>query len=313
MSTTPSTLEYPWYLNGNWWVFIFLFAFRYVRAVVNALAYFLYKPIPVPANPTYGPPDVSVIVCTKDIVNETFHAAIASALIHPIHTLFIATAGLKVAGQREPFLAKFTDPRIQLLWRPEAHRRDQTAQAVDLVHAPLLIISDDHTYWPNRTTFIPSLIAPFEDPNMGGVGPLLEARHRGHAFFSVAGFFNYLGMTYLLRRAHEFIATTSIDGGLSCLLSRFVVFRSVIHQDPEFKYAYLNDYYQGKRLDADDDKFTTRWLQNSKEGWKIRIQGGPDSTMTTELGEYPKFMGQCLRWTRTTYRSNPRALREPSA
>lgn len=97
-------------------------------------------------------------------------------------------------------------------------------------------------------------------------------------------------MTYLLRRAHEFLATNSIDGGLSCLSSRFAVVRTCIYGSPEFKHAYLNEYMTvlGKLvgpLNADDDKFHTRWLVN--QGWRITIQGGPESVMTTEA-EVPR-------------------------
>lgn len=114
---------------------------------------------------------------------------------------------------------------------------------------------------------------------------------------------------WLLRRAHEFIATTTIDEGLSCLSGRFAVFLSEIYGSAEFKQEYLNEYIcYGKvgPLAAGDDKFHTRWLTN--HGWDVAIQGGPESIMETELGVWPKFYGQCIRWNRSTYQSNRRAL-----
>ena len=59
-------------------------------------------------------------------------------------------------------------------------------------------------------------------------------------------------------------------------------------------------------LNADDDNFITRWMVN--RGWRIRIQYSEDACITTNLGEYPKFLAQCMRWARTTWRSNPRSL-----
>ena len=63
-------------------------------------------------------------------------------------------------------------------------------------------------------------------------------------------------------------------------------------------------------LNADDDKFHTRWLV--EHGWDVGLQAGPDSLMTTELGEWPRFLGQVLRWTRTTWRNNPVQLMNKS-
>lgn len=60
-------------------------------------------------------------------------------------------------------------------------------------------------------------------------------------------------------------------------------------------------------LNVDDDNFITRWMVN--RGWRIKIQYSEDACITTNLGEYPKFLAQCMRWARTTWRSNPRSLR----
>lgn len=304
-----SLLSHPWL-----WTLTIVFGFRYFRAVANFIAYCNYKPTPIPQQPSFRPTDVSVIIPTTALDSIVFHKVVESILRHGISSLLIVTAGPSVTEQdRISFKEKFSDRRVEVLWHPEPNGREQTAMAVDLITSsgtvtPLMIISDDHTFWPTQVTFIPSLIAPFEDPSIGAVGPVLEVRHHKHPV-SWRGFWNFMGMVYLLRRAHEFLATNSIDGGLSCLSSRFAVFRTGIYGNPEFKKVYLNEYIFWGRvgpLNADDDKFHTRWLVN--HGWKIKIQGGPDSVMTTELGEWPKFHDQCIRWNRTTWRSNPRAL-----
>lgn len=62
-------------------------------------------------------------------------------------------------------------------------------------------------------------------------------------------------------------------------------------------------------LNADDDNFITRWMVNNQ--WKIKIQYSDEACIETTLGEYPKFLHQCIRWTRTTWRSNPRSLISP--
>ncbi|OAK98008.1 hypothetical protein IQ06DRAFT_349738 [Phaeosphaeriaceae sp. SRC1lsM3a] len=176
------------------------------------------------------------------------------------------------------------------------------------VDTALLILQDDHTYWPTTNIFLQSLLVPFQKPSIGAVGVVLEARHQLHKF-SWAGFWNFLGMTYLDRRRYELCATYGIDGGISTLSGRFGVFRTEIYASPYFLKAYLNErifFGMVGPLNADDDKFHTRWLID--HGWSIKLQTGPETKMTTELGEWPKFNEQVLRWTWTTYRSNPRQV-----
>lgn len=89
--------------------------------------------------------------------------------------------------------------------------------------------------------------------------------------------------------------------------------RSEILKDPAFMREFINEKVSicclGNigPLNADDDNFVTRWTIN--HGWKIKIQYSDDACITTNLGEYPKFLAQCMRWARTTWRSNPRSLR----
>jgi hypothetical protein len=239
-------------------------------------------------------------------MSETFIKVVQSILEHSIAKLIISSAGPKIKLQSEALEMLFPDPRIVMLHRDEASRREQTAQAMEHVNTSLLILQDDHTYWPAQSSFTKSVLAPFEEPKTGAVGVVLEARHRKHPF-SFAGFWNFLGMTYLARRHYEYYGTCGIDGGLSTLAGRFSVFRSEIYKSEEFLQAYCNEYvFFGKvgPLNADDDKFHTRWLID--HGWKIKLQAGLESVMTTELGEWPKFNEQVLRWMRTTWRSNPR-------
>ncbi|KAF2107301.1 hypothetical protein BDV96DRAFT_693535, partial [Lophiotrema nucula] len=171
-----------------------------------------------------------------------------------------------------------------MLHRSLSSRREQAALAISHIKTPFLILSDDHTLWRATSNFLPSLLAPFSNPRVGAVGPVLQARHYHHRLFSFCGFWNFIGMAYLTRRAHEFLATNTIDGGLSCLSSRFVLFRSAIYTDPDFLHAYLNEYTFWGRvgpLNADDDKFHTRWL--TTHGWEIKTQYGKDCVMETEL------------------------------
>jgi hypothetical protein len=180
---------------------------------------------------------------------------------------------------------------------------------MQLITTPVTLISDDHTFWPSTQSFLPTLLAPFVDPVTGAVGPVLSVIHNTHPIPSWVGFWNVLGCLYLQRRTHEFLATNTLDGGVSCLSSRFFLVRTAIYADPKFLTQYLNEYvFCGKvgPLNADDDKFHTRWL--AEKGWSVKIQYTHECVLNTELGTWPQYVHQVVRWNRTTWRSNPRAL-----
>jgi hypothetical protein len=303
-------------------VFLFLFMFRYVRATLNAVASRLYRPTPILENPQYTAQDVTVVIPTTDVSNPTFHKVIRSILKHNVAKIIITSAGDAVLSQLPALHAAIPEFRsdmefadfstsCSLVHRAKPNYRQQVAKAMDSVDTKILIIADDHTYWPSSPNSIPSLLAPFEDPKIGAVGPAILGKHHHHPL-SFRGFWNFIGMVYLMRNHMQDRATNTVDGGLSCLTGGFGVYRSSIWKDPVFLSAYLNEYisffglYKVGPLTVDDDKFHTRWLVN--HGWKIKVQGGPETTLLTELGVWPRFHGQILRWTRTSWRTVPRTL-----
>ncbi|KAF2651947.1 glycosyltransferase family 2 protein, partial [Lophiostoma macrostomum CBS 122681] len=283
--------------------------FRYVRALVNWLAHSSYKATPIPLNPPFDPSDLTVVIPTTSLQTPTLHAVVRSILPHPVHTIIITAAGPTASFEISPFQAAFTDPRILIIHQDKPNRRQQTAAAMSLITTPLLLISDDHTFWPTTPSFLPTLLAPFTSPTIGAVAPVLSAIHDPHPTPSWAGFWNAMGCLYLWRRTHEFLATNTLDRGVSCLSSRFFLIRTAIYADPAFLAEYLNEYVFWGRvgpLNVDDDKFHTRWL--ATQGWDVKIQYTEECVLDTELGKWPKFADQVLRWNRTTWRSNPRAL-----
>lgn len=92
---------------------------------------------------------------------------------------------------------------------------------------------------------------------------------------------------------------------MSCVSGRTSAHRTQILAAPDFIHDFLHEYFLSGLvgpLHVDDDKFITRWMVNHE--WKIAFQHTPGACMETTLGEYPKFLVQCLRWARTSWRSN---------
>jgi hypothetical protein len=114
---------------------------------------------------------------------------------------------------------------------------------------------------------------------------------------------------YLERHNFELAATNAIDGSVFVLSGRTSAHRTAILQDPEFLQGFANEmFFFGKfgPIAADDDNFITRW--EVKKGWDIKFQYCADATIETDLGEPHKFVSQCMRWVRTTWRSNSCSL-----
>ncbi|KAF2256735.1 glycosyltransferase family 2 protein [Trematosphaeria pertusa] len=130
------------------------------------------KPASVPEKPSYTAADVTVVVTTVDISHMAIHAVVRSILEHEVKALIITTAGSGIPAQISSFNTVFRDQRILLLHRAEPNQHEQTAAAMKHVTTRLLVLSNDHTYWPSSPRFLPSLLAPFEDPKVGAVSPI---------------------------------------------------------------------------------------------------------------------------------------------
>ena len=115
---------------------------------------------------------------------------------------------------------------------------------------------------------------------------------------------DFLSAIYLERRTFEVAATANIDGGTGCLSGRTFTIRTSIIQSQRFIDEFNNEKFLGciSLIAADDDNFVTRFLVN--DGWKIAYQFAKEAELFTTLENNPKFLGQCIRWRRTTWRSN---------
>ncbi|OCL14693.1 glycosyltransferase family 2 protein [Glonium stellatum] len=293
----------PWTSYQAWKVFIFLFLFRYVRVIVNTTSFLLARLKPIATHPTIYPRDITVVITTVRVTSSDFKECVRSILASGVASIIVSTVGEERKTLAVSFAHSLSTDRIIVVHTDTANRRRQVTLAMEKVKTAISILCDDHNVWPSN--LLSYILSSFENPKVGAVGSLHRARHFNHPF-SWKGFWNFLGCIYLERRNMDMIATSNIDGGISCLTGRFGAYRSKILQDPAFTKAYLNEYcFFGSigPLGVDDDNLTTRWLIN--QGWDIDIR---QETVIEDpsLGAYPAFLGQCLRWNRTTWRSYPR-------
>ena len=291
---------------GKWGVvFISLFLFRYVRLFVNIIGFIAYRPTPLPKDPTLTSKNVSVIVPTIDSGSPDFGECIASLVANNPADIIVVTAGGINMFERATRYQQIY-PNITVLASKKANKRAQICLGLEHVRTAITVLCDDHVFWP--TTFLAALLAPFESRSVGAVGTNKRVR-RTSTGLSWTSFWNFLGCLYLERHNFEIAATNYLDGGVFCISGRTAAYRSSILKDPNFVQGFRNEYtFFGLvgPLNSDDDNFITRWCVN--HGWRIKIQYSEESMIETTLGTYPKYLSQCLRWVRTTWRSNPTSL-----
>jgi hypothetical protein len=297
--------------------FIILFIFRYLRLLVHIFAFFwLYKPTPISdaGTRTITERDVTVIIPTVEPGNPDFAECLASVLANHPRTIHIVTVGRELLAQAraivQPFALAHPQTDIHITTTSVANKRRQVAHVLPHVRTAITLLVDDHVFWPSPR-FLATAIAPFENPSVGAVGTNKRVRREDTSPFGFRSFWNVMGCLYLERHNFEIRATNSLDGGVFVISGRTCAYRTCILQSPRFLKGYLHErFLMGMfgPLNADDDNYITRAVVAG--GWKIKIQYSDDAMIETTLGTYPKFLSQCLRWARTTWRSNPASLRD---
>jgi cellulose synthase/poly-beta-1,6-N-acetylglucosamine synthase-like glycosyltransferase len=199
----------------------------------------------------------------------------------------------------ERMAATLPHDRVRVMSVAIANKRIQVCEALPNVQTPITIMADDDVTWPK--TLMPWLLAPFEDPKIGGVGTCQRVRREWDAPLSTR-LWNWLGAAYIERRNFEISATHNMDGGTSCMSGRTGAYRTEILSSHDFLHGFKNEKWRKWILNADDDNFVSRWLVSHQ--WKTWIQYEPECEIETTLENGTKFLYQCSRWARSNWRSN---------
>ncbi|KAG6844833.1 hypothetical protein H0H87_003264 [Tephrocybe sp. NHM501043] len=268
--------------------------------MIRLAAYFTYRPVPLPENPTYiAAEDVTIIVPTID-AGEEFKEAANSWLVGKPKEILIITEEKMLGPLQE--LADAVDPqRIRVLTVPFANKRLQMSHGIKNTTTDIIVFADDDAIWP--PTMLPYMLACFEDQKVGGVGTSQRVQPVGKRMTV----WEVLAAFRLTIRNIEIASSTHIDGGIPCLSGRTAAYRTVILKDPEFLHGFTHDYWLGKyQLNSGDDKFLTRWMVS--HGWNTAVQVCREAELLSTMKPNWRFLKQVLRWTRNTWRSDLRSL-----
>ncbi|KAI3533521.1 glycosyltransferase family 2 [Colletotrichum filicis] len=291
-------LGFGWSPTAWMYLFIALWLHRYTRLLVNCVSHWVYKSKPIPANPTFTADDVTVIIPTIHNVFEELRPSLLSIIACNPRVLMLVTTSEKHASL-EKLARSLPHPNVQVYSTPIANKRLQVCEALPKVTTKLTIMADDDVTWPS--TMMPWILAPFEDPKIGGVGTCQRVKRVWDGPLSTR-IFNWLGAAYIERRNFEISATHNLDGGTSCMSGRTGAYRSEILSSHDFLEGFKTEKWGKYILNADDDNFVTRWLVSHQ--WKTWIQYEKECELETTLENSTKFLYQCSRWARSNWRSN---------
>lgn len=288
--------------------FFLLSVFRYLRLIVNIIAFANLKGHPIKSEPTFTSSDVSVVVPTVFADKAEVISCLQRIRVCNPHQLIVVTSNALVesvlAACAEVTASAETESEkldiVQVVGVDKLNKRTQMVAALQqAVTGSIVAFADDDVFWP-KNTFIDTMVACFEDSRVGACGPSQRVC-RSTDLDKPTSFTNFLGICYLERRNFNTGATNSIDGAVSTLSGRTSFYRASLLQNDDFYSFFLN------AANHDDDKNLTRWVYD--QGLQITLQFDPNARIMTTLETKPKmFLNQCMRWARGHWRGNFRVM-----
>ena len=273
--------------------------YRYLRLAVNLVAFCCLRPIPIPSEPSLTSDDVTVVIPTLEGHGAGLFETLRSILAtRPCEVILVT---IDAHFERAQHMIKdMATTKVRVLSVSQPNKRRQMVRAIPEVRTDITIFADDDVTWPSK--LLPWMLAPLEDQKYGGVGTNQRLR-RAESPTALGRAWGFLGALYLERRNFDCASCIFMDGGLPCLSGRTVAYRTKILRDDAFIYGFTHEEWLGRyQLNADDDNFITRWLINHDQ--KIWFQYHKEAEVQTTLEDNPKFLKQCLRWSRSNWRSN---------
>lgn len=262
--------------------------------------------------------DVTIVIPTISVSdNPAFEKCVQSAFMRGPAAVHIVTDTPDRALEVTEVFTTINTFGIEyrILFAGEPDKRRQLMLGVKDVDTRITLCMDDHAW---LTSELDPAVQEFEKPEVGLCGSLKSVEIQvPKATTSRATYWkllwNVLGALYLVRHNTDIQLTNAIDGGVFVISGRMFLILTDIMRGRHFKDGFLNERtfsigrFQGKKLLPDDDNYITRYVADN--GYTIKVVSVV--MIRTTLGEFPRFLPQCVRWTRTRLRQNIKALLQP--
>lgn len=114
----------------NFWaqVFIIIFLFRYVRLLINLIAFLTFVSMPIPEEPILSSSDVTVIVPSVEPYGEEFQECVQSVLLTNPAEIIVVTVGAENLART--ISSCQWSPKISVLSTEVANKRVQVCKAL---------------------------------------------------------------------------------------------------------------------------------------------------------------------------------------
>jgi cellulose synthase/poly-beta-1,6-N-acetylglucosamine synthase-like glycosyltransferase len=249
-----------------------------------------YRPI----LPGYFEP-ITVVVPVYQEDPEIFVAAIRSWLMNPVVEVICVIDVTDEVCQEIARRYENLWGRIRTIVTDIPGKRDALVKGWQAATTPLVALVDSDTIWDKDVAFW--VTAPFQDPEVGGVGTRQNV-YKPH------GLWQNVADLYLDYRYYDEIAGQSALGqAVSCLSGRTAVYRR--HLLLEYEEQFLNETFRGIQCMSGDDKRLTTLLIENGHKTILQREARVWSTFPSELW---RFTQQRIRWARNTWRSDLRAM-----
>ena len=174
-------------------------------------------------------------------------------------------------------------------------KREALSDGIRAAQYDIIALVDSDTIWDPHIKN--TLLFPFADPLVGGVGPrqdVLDTNTLARRLFNIHLDHRYFDeMTYL----------ATVGNALTCISGRTALYRKEAIKD--LCEELENETFWGVKCISGDDKCLTRLVQ--ERGWTIRYQANV-RVLTPGAPDLLTLFKQHLRWTKNSYRSDLKSL-----
>jgi len=182
------------------------------------------------------------------------------------------------------------DPRITVLPFEHSGKRSALGAGIRQASMDILVLSDSDTNW--EPGLLRSVLAPFKDPKVGGVGT------RQNAYLPMTSVWRRVADWMIDVRYLDYVRAQSRAGAVACLSGRTVAYRRKVVL-PVLE-NLEDEFFLGKRCVSGDDGRLT-WLVLASGHKTVYQSTARAMSMFPDKGR--AFFKQRLRWSRNSYRT----------
>lgn len=191
---------------------------------------------------------------------------------------------------------------INVIDEPKPGKRAAMYTGLGFVDTEIIVFADDDALYCEG--LLRSLLEPFKDPKMGGVGTKQVCRPKVDGVWLLSDIM--MDMRLYQRYLENKATTFAGNGCCSCVSGRTMAFRTALFQTDDFHEKFMNEHFFNALQLSGDDKCLTRMCINSD--YKLYHQITEECTLSTQFESGMTLMKQILRWSRNSWRSDLKLL-----